>query len=564
MPASTKVFDILELVAHIADHLNQHDLATCCLVSHSFFDTFTPHLWHSITFQRFDSVPKFQSPEGQAGLLRNGRHIRVIRAHSLDVLEPFLGYGKTCTNLICLDSEQGVVLSGWRESLRAGQKQVKGNRFLHPFKERPSIGVRHANNIKVLLSIIRRNPGLQSLILPVFCFESEELVKAISQTLLELRELFNTNTTASTTGALQLSELKDVTGSILSTMMFRSTPLLQKYPRLAELERDKFSGINQEAIQDIRTTSERLPYIQIRSGDSYGINLMLNAASGLKGIHLLLGDEEEGNYDIGDINQEAFLKHAPTLECLDVLGYDFDAQILNAILRSSPNLEIVRAIGENYEGYNSPTAEVKLDASKDFFSLGLAVRWRYLNARLVAFLGRMLALLIIDDTDDGIRNRDIFAVQDTDQDPPPAVSVQELSPAQLESYAVQRQVLAQLGRLTYLRELRFGAPNVYDPECLLLRMRGMQMMVIDECMQTGCLVFSLDSGLEESAGFKELEVFDVNPLAHRIGVPEVQWMVAHWPKLKAIRGPKYIEYIHEFGGRIPGIGVMKSEMDART
>ena len=83
------------------------------------------------------------------------------------------------------------------------------------------------------------------------------------------------------------------------------------------------------------------------------------------------------------------------------------------------------------------------------------------------------------------------------------------------------------------------------------------MMVIDECMQTECLEFSLESGLEELAGLKELEVLDVNPLAHRIGVPEVQWMVIHWPKLGAIRGLRYSEYNHKFGGRIPVIGVME-------
>ncbi|OAQ36721.1 hypothetical protein K457DRAFT_131903 [Linnemannia elongata AG-77] len=46
-------------------------------------------------------------------------------------------------------------------------------------------------------------------------------------------------------------------------------------------------------------------------------------------------------------------------------------------------------------------------------------------------------------------------------------------------------------------------------------------------------------------------------MAHRIGVPEVQWMVAHWPKLKAIRGLRYIEYNSRCGGRIPDIGVME-------
>lgn len=593
MSANTKVFDIPELTTLIADHLNQHDLASCCLVSYSFFDAFTPHLWHSITFQRFDPIPKFQSPEGQAGLLRNGHHIRVIRAHNLDVLEPFLDFGKTCTNLICLDSEQtgsraaecgrsqGVVLSGRRGSIGAGQKQVKANRLLLPFKEGLPFGVRQANNIKVLLSIILRNPGLQFLILPQICFKSEALVKAMAQTLLELRELyspldilrwgdykeytlmsshsrhtsrFNTKTTASTTAALQASEFKDVTGSILSRMKFHSTPLLQKYPRLAELERDKFLGINHEAIQHIRTTSELLPYIEIHTGDLYGINLMLNAASGLKGIHLLL-EYQQDLYDTSDINQEAFLKHAPTLECLDVPGYGFDAKILKAILRSSPNLKIVSALEKGYRRYGSPRTEVGLDAPDDFFLPWACGSLEVFECSIDGVPRPDVTLAAINVT----RSFDSIPVQDTDQVPPLATSGQELSSAQLESYAVQKRVLAHLGRLTNLRELRLGANNrnMYGLQYFLLRMKGIQMMVIDDCWQTGCLEFSLESGLEELSGLKELEELDVNHLAHRIGVPEVQWMVAHWPKLKAIRGLRYLEYNNKVEG-FPGIGVMKS------
>ena len=198
---------------------------------------------------------------------------------------------------------------------------------------------------------------------------------------------------------------------------------------------------------------------------------MLNAAPGLKGIHLLLDNEEEGNYDIGNISQEAFLKHVPTLECLGVLGYDFDAHIFNTILRSSLNLAIVRAIGENYDGYNSPETEVKLDASKVFFLPWASSSLEVFECSIGGVPRPDVTLADIDDTGDDIHNTNIFAVQDIDQGLPPVMSGQELSPAQLESYAVQRQVLAQLGRLTYLRELRFGTHNVYEPEYLLLRMR---------------------------------------------------------------------------------------------
>ncbi|KAG0278764.1 hypothetical protein BGZ95_003208 [Linnemannia exigua] len=123
MSASSKLFDILELTTPIADNLSQHDLAACCLVNHSWFNTFTPYLWHTITIQVHDPLPaKFTTPEGRTGLARNGRHIRVLHTHNLESLGLFLGdvggggggiggdvgCGETlCKNLVVLDTEYG-------------------------------------------------------------------------------------------------------------------------------------------------------------------------------------------------------------------------------------------------------------------------------------------------------------------------------------------------------------------------------------------------------------------------------------------------------------------------
>lgn len=106
MTTQDKVFDILELATLIADELTQHDLALCCLVNFHCYNTFTPHLWHSITFRNHDPVTKFLSPSGCAGLIRNGHHIRVLRSSDLEILDPFVKSGSTCTNLVCLDTDR--------------------------------------------------------------------------------------------------------------------------------------------------------------------------------------------------------------------------------------------------------------------------------------------------------------------------------------------------------------------------------------------------------------------------------------------------------------------------
>ncbi|KAK3845823.1 MAG: hypothetical protein J3R72DRAFT_520968 [Linnemannia gamsii] len=78
MPPNNILFDIFEITTLIANQLSQHDLAACCLVSHFWFNIFTPHLSYSITILPHDPSPKFTTAEGLAGLLRNGHHIRVI------------------------------------------------------------------------------------------------------------------------------------------------------------------------------------------------------------------------------------------------------------------------------------------------------------------------------------------------------------------------------------------------------------------------------------------------------------------------------------------------------
>ncbi|KAG0292288.1 hypothetical protein BGZ96_004370, partial [Linnemannia gamsii] len=95
----------------------------------SFSVTFTPHLWHSITINRKDAIPKFQSPEGRAGLLRNGHLIQVLRADDPIVLEPFVEFGTTCTNLVSLDVTHSLYdFTGNVAVIRSSEMLSKGRR----------------------------------------------------------------------------------------------------------------------------------------------------------------------------------------------------------------------------------------------------------------------------------------------------------------------------------------------------------------------------------------------------------------------------------------------------
>ncbi|KAF9127193.1 hypothetical protein BGX30_014912 [Mortierella sp. GBA39] len=62
------------------------------------------------------------------------------------------------------------------------------------------------------------------------------------------------------------------------------------------------------------------------------------------------------------------------------------------------------------------------------------------------------------------------------------------------------------------------------------------LMFLNPDFQYSCLPLSLASGLDLMSDLKELRELNVEQMAHRIGLEEVQWMVANWPRLNRIIG----------------------------
>ncbi|KAG9064363.1 hypothetical protein KI688_003551 [Linnemannia hyalina] len=62
------------------------------------------------------------------------------------------------------------------------------------------------------------------------------------------------------------------------------------------------------------------------------------------------------------------------------------------------------------------------------------------------------------------------------------------------------------------------------------------LMFLNPDFQYSCLPLSLASGLDLMSNLKELRELNVEQMAHRIGLEEVQWMVANWPRLNRIIG----------------------------
>lgn len=79
--------------------------------------------------------------------------------------------------------------------------------------------------------------------------------------------------------------------------------------------------------------------------------------------------------------------------------------------------------------------------------------------------------------------------------------------------------------------------HVYDRLARLIKLETLWLE--DKFRSSGrldCPEMSLESGLYKLAGLKELKELRIWDIKARVGVPEVQWMVEQWPKLRVLVG----------------------------
>ncbi|KAF9152633.1 hypothetical protein BG015_004970 [Linnemannia schmuckeri] len=102
------------------------------------------------------------------------------------------------------------------------------------------------------------------------------------------------------------------------------------------------------------------------------------------------------------------------------------------------------------------------------------------------------------------------------------------------SRAIQRKVYRQLGELTCLEFLDLGLDiENGSREELVDDIDG---TIYDPQFQLNCLEMSLASGLGLLENLRNLRSLRVVGMEHRIGVLELQWMKAYFPRLERLNG----------------------------
>ncbi|KAF9902690.1 hypothetical protein EC991_004613 [Linnemannia zychae] len=103
-----------------------------------------------------------------------------------------------------------------------------------------------------------------------------------------------------------------------------------------------------------------------------------------------------------------------------------------------------------------------------------------------------------------------------------------------ESRAIQRKVYRQLGALTCLEFLDLGTDAEYGSrEQLVDDIYG---TIYDPQFQMNCLEMSLASGLDLLSDLQNLRSLRLVGMEHRIGIPELQWMLSHFIRLERLSG----------------------------
>ncbi|KAG0243218.1 hypothetical protein BGX31_011027 [Mortierella sp. GBA43] len=207
-----------------------------------------------------------------------------------------------------------------------------------------------------------------------------------------------------------------------------------------------------------------------------------------------------------DASPKAILAHIPTLEELVIDGsVGFTGKELVQVLSSCPNLRTLIAIDDGpynkYAEFSHVDAQLLIDRDPSTDML---------NAWPCETSLKVLKISII-----GIPRLDLESPD----------YVQEAYPGQ--GREIQNLVYKRLGRLTKLETLWLG----HDPD-----VNGRTYQLSDWCTQLDCLEMSLESGLGELSGLRELREFSMARMDRDIGADEIRWMIWHWPKLETIYG----------------------------
>ncbi|KAF9283658.1 hypothetical protein BGZ88_010366 [Linnemannia elongata] len=534
MPDSSSPTLPPEIILLIVTLLGQSDLAQCARINKTWHNCCTPLLWKVVIIFRAKDANCFNSPKGSASLVRNAHYTHTLATSHASVAKSFaIRASPPCNNLKCL------------------KYQIRGEQAIQFRFETQRDAVDPLGYSQILCRLLRQNPGLRSLTLGGECFinawDMEDVygvLKCIPTAQLERLEIeFDAPSNERSripTAFPTVSDEQDMdTFVALKELVIAdcyrgqfAEPEFNKWciKRCPGLEKIRLPNCGTHSLEIFARSVfvscpklNRLDYSSDGEEDDPTLTaVLMMSTEGWKEVQLC-GMQQ----NMGPMATRQLVSHASTLEALkcDGWGGEDNLQLFQFLWNAR---RLCRLEGVQDESELTYLIELSLNAymaavvANDPWALGESME--YFQMRI-----------------EGVPRPDVVCRRNGS---PLDNDVDGLPPMDMtKRYDVQRFIYTQLGRMINLKELNLGVPDtVSAPHSWYVVEIGELGPFEDPGhnfvreFNYRSLEFSLASGLDLLAGMKELTMLDVRWTTHRIGVEELDWMHANWPKLKVIKG----------------------------
>ena len=512
------MLDLPELLEKVFQHLNRHDLAQCAQVNKQWHAMTIPHIWRDLTCVRpGDTTGKafgrivhddylqengYTMPFQQPSTLSKYGHLIRLLPDLMDlerVLRP-----QACTGPFSGPTAHDLLFHLFRHSSKAQVKFLRYRSEDLGFDKMESILAFTLPRLRSLSFQVYPR-GTQ----PVF-IEFKYVLDQCSTTLEDLEVAINMLHADEAVDMLdELTENESICWTSLKDLALRhdhdtldAGPLLAwMWKRCIQVERLHVWKIDQSTPSLVQAMLAYMHNLQeISMGDFILSHWDANPEDKMEDdvVAALLSGSHHGWKSVlvrstamlGREAMNALALHYSTLEELDVDGYyGLLLSDVVQVLRSCPHLHTLR-----YTDTNNGSALVDGMAFVDLDpDTGLLKPWlcegslKVLEVKIAGIPRPGLEWKVVD--------REAYLGQGRE---------------------IQSQVHDRLGRLTNLETLWVGdRVGIFQHDCLEM---------------------SLESGLDKLSGLKSLKELNIESLATKIGIKEVQWMVENWPKLSTIYG----------------------------
>ncbi|KAF9309612.1 hypothetical protein BG003_009551 [Podila horticola] len=528
-----------EILDLIFARLDQPTLATCVRINRVWNELCTPHLWFTLNINNAERLERFLTDEAQLALSRNVRHVRelyIVYTSVCNIFAPFDTHADdgsdehhrhlNCTNLqklyllLCLESEQAC------EEPSDDDDELK---YLCPAVE------------KAVAAFIHRNPGLKTLEL-MDVMTPETLVQLLAHSLpnLETLQLSLTYVFPPCLAKILLETLPETIRSIQMTVsntndaeaLITAEKIQENLGSLAPRRHDALESLSLEGtLHEPEDYEVFLPFLETCTGrlktytiSGIGWARQPQVKEALTRLDVVLKSIGPNDFATGQLAEDLeiaehlglsahwrkiflrFCLKAGPLTVAAIVDNGANLQRLNLEgcgRISSKDLVLILESTPCLLSFHALDPQKRMDATGPFLAAADLATLHWATRSLVAFhckieVPRPMCHKL------GSSFRDSLAWE--------------------QSRDLQRQVHRKLGEQKFLSHLGFGVTYY----------RGLS--VDDAQYQRQCLEMTLESGLDELVGLKEMELLVVSNMEQHISVLELEWMDQNWPRLRRING----------------------------